>query len=160
MESQAIQEFKSLPFRGVVGAAPGSYLTWESPRLTTMYPLEGMPKGSDRGVCHTVNGFLRMALTDKSLLTSGCYVTAGLFGEYANIPGVIAYTTLQFSDPLTRSFYGPNGVIGFDEWSSFSNLAQNIFIRVGIYRFIGSEQGDTPVDVTFTGALLGSDLRF
>ena len=159
MESQAIQEFKSLPFRGVVGAAPGSFISWESPRLTTMYPLEGMPKGSDRGVCHTVNGFLRMALTDKSLLTSNCWVAAGLFGEYANIPGAIAFTTLSFNQPGGLSFYAPNGVIGFDEWSSFSNLGQNIFIRVSIYRTIEAE-ADTPVDATFSGVLLGSDLRF
>lgn len=159
MQSQAIQEFKSLPFRGVVGAAAGSYLTWESPRLTTMYSMEGAPKGSDRGVCHTVNGFLRMALTDKSLLTSNCYVTAGLFGEYANIPGVIAYTTIQLQNPLTSAFYAPNGVIGFDEWASFSNLGQNIFIRASIYRTTEAE-ADTPVDVTFSGALLGSDLRY
>ena len=159
MQSQAIQEFKSLPFRGVVTAEKGSYLTWESPRLTTMYPLEGMPKGSDRGVCHTVNGFLRMALTDKSLLTSDCLVTAGLFGEYANIPGLIASTTLSFGQPGGLSFYGPNGVIGFDEWASFSNLGQNIFIRATIYR-LSTGLADTPVDVTFSGVLLGSDLRF
>jgi len=159
MQSQAIQEFKSLPFRGVVNRQEGSFITWESPRLTTMYSMEGAPKGADRGVCHTVNGFLRMALNDKSLLTSNCLVTAGLFGEYANIPGLIAFNTLAFTQTLTSAFYAPNGVIGFDEWSSFSNLGQNIFIRATIYRLADADD-DTPVDVTFTGALLGSDLRY
>jgi hypothetical protein len=158
INSQPIQEFKSLPLRGTVGSAAGSSLVWESPRLTTMYPMEGMPKGADRAVCHTVNGFLRMTLADKSLLSSNCIVTAGLFGEYANIPGVIAFTTLPFNSS-GLAFYAPNGVIGFDEWSSFSNLGQNIFIRVSIYR-ITEGLADTPVDVTFSGVLLGSDLRF
>jgi hypothetical protein len=161
MQSLPIQEFKSLPFRGTVGALGGSYLVWESPRLTTMYPMEGMPKGRDRGVCHTVNGILQATLKDKALLTSGCEITAGLFGEYAGISGVIASTTLALGSPVTAAFYAPSGVIGFDNWSSFSNLAQNIFIRFTVYRpRTNLVVLPTPVDLTFSGVLIAGDLRF
>ena len=161
MQSQVVQEFKSLPLRGTVGAALGSYLAWESPRLTTMFPIAGMPKGSDRGVCHTVNGFLEANFKDKTIFSQGgVLLVAGLYGEYAGISGLIQSTTIDPSTPAATAIYGSNGAIGFNAWSSFANLAQNIYIRFVIYQSRGVGGVATPVDITFTGALLGSDVRF
>jgi hypothetical protein len=160
MQSQVVQEFKSLPLRGTVGAAAGSYLLWESPRLTTMFPIAGMPKGSDRGVCHTVNGFLEANFKDKTIFGSQVLLVAGLYGEYAGISGLIQSTTIDPSTPAATAIYGSNGAIGFNAWSSFANLAQNIYIRFVVYQAAGFGGVPVPVDVTFTGALLGSDVRF
>lgn len=168
MYSLPIQEFKSLPFRGTITPTIGSYLVWESPRLTTMFPLEGRPKGSDRGVCHTVNGFLTANFKDKTILDPtnsdavlNLRLYAGLYGEYAGVSGLIQSTELRLSDIGNIVAYQSNGSIGFDAWSSFSNLAQNIYIRFTIIRVSAVNGGiDQPVDVTFTGALLASDLRF
>jgi hypothetical protein len=168
INSQPVQEFKSLPLRGTITPTIGSYLLWESPRLTTMYPMEGMPKGADRAVCHTVNGFLTANFKDKTIFdptnadaVANLRLYAGLYGEYAGISGVIQSTELRLSDIGTITAYQSNGGIGFDAWSSFSNLAQNIYIRFTIIRVsaIGNAQ-DQPVDVSFTGALIASDLRF
>lgn len=163
MQSQVVQEFKSLPLRGTIGAASGSYLEWESPRLTTMFPLEGMPKGSDRAVCHTVNGFLQANFKDKTIFTlgpQGFVIYAGLYGEYAGISGLIQSTTISPATPSDVIRYSSNGAIGFNTWSSFSNLAQNIYIRFVIMQTNANGGPATPVDITFTGALLGSDVRF
>jgi len=162
MQSQVVQEFKSLPLRGTVGAALGSYLEWESPRLTTMFPLEGMPKGSDRGVCHTVNGFLQANFKDKTIFSQGpvgLQIFAGLYGEYAGISGLIQSTLIN-PEPVDLVRYGSNGAIGFNTWSSFANLAQNIYIRFVIMQVQSIGGVATPVDITFTGALLASDVRF
>ena len=162
MQSLPIQEFKSLPFRAVLGNEQGDYLLWESPRLTTMYPMEGRPKGSDRAVCHTVNGFLRVGVNDKSILANpvGIRVVAGLYGEYAGLSGVIAFTEYQLGS-LDALPYESNGALGVSAWSSFANLAQNIYIRFIIARTDKrTAPAGLPIDLTFTGSLIGSDLRF
>ena len=168
INTQPVQEFKSLPLRGTITANIGSYLNWESPRLTTMYPMEGMPKGSDRAVCHTVNGFMTANFKDKTILDPAnsdavlnLRLYAGLYGEYAGISGLIQSTELRLSDIGNIVAYQSNGGIGFDAWSSFANLAQNIYIRFTIIRVSAVGGGsDQPVDVSFTGALIASDLRF
>jgi hypothetical protein len=162
MQSLPIQEFKSLPFRGVLGNEAGDYVLWESPRLTTMYPMAGRPPGSDRAVCHTVNGFLQAVVNNKAIIAepTGIRVVAGLYGEYANLSGVIAFTEYQLTSNEALT-YQANGALGFSAWSSFSNLAQNIYIRFILSRTDRrAEPAPLPIDLSFTGALIGSDLRF
>lgn len=160
MKSQAIQEFRS-NIRGTVQAPVGSSVVWESTRLSTMFPLEGRPPGSDRAICHTVNGILQVTFKDKTLFNTPNAVTvyAGLYGEYANIPGLIQGTTIPgIASPLANGLYLQNGVLSFDRWSSFANLAQNIFIRITFLQASG--QGVAiPIDCTVSGVLIGSDVR-
>jgi hypothetical protein len=161
MKSQAIQEFRS-NIRGTVQYATSSSVVWESTRLSTMFPLEGRPPGSDRAICHTVNGILQVTFKDKTLFntTNAVNVYAGLYGEYANISGLIQGTTISgIGSPPTNGFYLQNGVLSFDRWSSFANLAQNIFIRLTFLQ-AGAPGGATiPIDCTVSGVLIGSDVR-
>lgn len=159
MQSQAIQEFRGLPLKETLPITKGSTVAWNSPFLTTMFPQEGLPVGSDRAVCHTVNGWLQVQLRDKAIIgDSTIQVTAGLFGEYAGISGAIANTTYQLSDPTPIAFYQSNGGLGFDRWSSFANLAQNIYIRI-IFSRIDTGAAPSTIDLLCSGALIGSDLR-
>jgi hypothetical protein len=157
MISTPIQEFKSVPYRAVLPqdrySAP---LIWTSPYLTTEYPKEGRPVGSDRLICKTVNGFLQIRFRDKAIFSDETIgIKAGLFGEYAGISGVIASTFIDFSDTATLAFLQSNGAVGFNQWTSFSNLAQNIYIKAAIYR-VGEGAGPTQIDAVFSGSLLGS----
>jgi hypothetical protein len=158
MISKPIQEFKSLPFRGILPIAANGYLAWTSPLLTTEYPVEGRPAGSDRAICKTVNGFLQANFRDKSVYTDpSVSIRAGLIGEYAGISAVIASTNIDFSSTRDLAIFQSNGGVGFSQWSSFANLAQNIYIRAVIYRnSTGEPVADTPIDVVFSGALLAS----
>ena len=161
MKSQAIQEFRS-NLRGTVQSALGSSVVWESARLSTMFPLEGRPPGSDRAICHTVNGLLQVTFKDKTLFNTpnAVNVYAGLYGEYANIPGLIQGTTIPGVASLVgNGLYLQNGVLSFDRWSSFANLAQNIFIRITFLQ-AGQPGGATiPIDCAVSGVLIGSDVR-
>ena len=159
MLSQAIQEFRGLPLKETLAAAKGSTIAWNSPFLNTMYPIEGRPPGSDRAVCHTVNGWLQVQLRDKGIIGDPTIqVTAGLWGEYAGIGGVIASTTYQLSDVTAVGFYQSNGGLAFDRWASFANLSQNTYIRLTFTRLLIAANPDT-IDVVCSGALLGSDMR-
>lgn len=160
MQSQTVQEFKSVPFRGALQPSSGSYVTWVSPNLNTMFPVEGRPPGSDRAVCHTVNGFLSVLFRDKSILSSTAKISAGLWGEFGGVQGLIASTTLSFSDTASvQGFYQSGGALAFNQWSSFANLAQSIFIKATIYR-TDTALAEVPIDAVFSGTLVGSDVRF
>ena len=165
MKSNPIQEFKSLAVRGFLPIDPNSttnslaaYVGFESPRLTTRYEKEGVPAGSDRAIARTVNGFLQVNFRDKSVYdpTNFIAVRACLMGEYAGISAVIgAPLTVALSDPAAMAIYQSNGGIGFTQFSSFENLAQNIYIRAAVYRFgIGENPVPVQVDAVFSGALL------
>ena len=158
MISTPIQEFKSMPFRGILPIPANSYLVWTSPLLTTEYPIAGRPAGRDRAICKTVNGFLQANFRDKSVYSDpSVSIRAGLIGEYAGISAVIASTNIDFSSVRDLALFQSNGGVGFAQWSSFANLAQNIYIRAVIYRNLGGEPvADTPIDVVFSGALLAS----
>ena len=160
MNSQVSQEFKSSRLTGELDTRIGSTFTWDSPRLTTMYPRPGAPKGSDRAVCRTVNGLLRVSVLEnrEALLgpNTGVSVTAGLWGEYNRVPGVLASTKYYLEDiyanfviqpaaylavlfGLPRSGWGvpifdSNGALGFNAWNSFSNHAQNVYIKLSFVR--------------------------
>lgn len=160
MKSQTVQEFKSVPFRGALQPSAGSFVTWSSPNLNTMFPMEGRPAGSDRAVCHTVNGFLSVSFKDKSILSSTAKITAGLWGEFSGVQGLIASTSLSFADTASvQGFFQSGGALAFNQWSSFANLAQSIFIKVTIFR-TDTALAEVPIDAVFSGSLVGSDVRF
>ena len=192
MNSVVTQEFKSTVFQDTLGTAIGSTVTWESPRLTTMYPRKGAEKGADRGICRTVNAVLQVDVLDKTLLFgdfTGVSVTAGLWGEYNKASGVIAsntyaldqqygYTTIVVPPIFTLSFpagnsktgygvpyYQSNGGLGFIAWSTFSNQAQNVYVKLSFVRATPQGTSDIPVvtvpipiKIKCSGVLLASDL--
>lgn len=158
MKSQVIQEFKS-SVRETLGTQVGSYIVWESPRLTLQMPDPDSPKGSDRLVCRTVNGILQISaplILSNLDAYSSVAINAGLYGEMEGIPCLIKGTQYSlFASP--KDFLATNGRLSFDVWSSFSNLAQNIFIRVVFTRGDTSEGVQPlPLNLTFNGALIGA----
>ena len=184
MKSTVTQEFKSLPFTGTLESRIGSTVTWESPRLTTMYPNPNSPKGSDRLTCRTVNGILQVKVLDKSLLfngKSGVSVTAGLWGDYGKGRGVLVSTKYYLdgiyatgtitpgalvSGATTKGYGVPmlssNGNLGFPVFSTFSNQAQNIYIRLSFVRDLTEDsfgpQPPAPIKIVCSGVLLAADL--
>lgn len=181
MKSQVTQEFKNLVLNDVLQTPIGSTVVWESPRLTTMYPRPGAPKGSDRAICRVINGVLQVQVLDKNLLLgdyTGVSVTAGLWGEYNKAKGVIASTKYyldgQYADspiqPLLSydylglqgygvSLLNSNGGLGFNAWNSFSNQAQNIYIRLAFVREAPQTKQTVPIPikVVCSGALIAAD---
>jgi hypothetical protein len=163
MQSNPIQEFR-INVRGYV-LGPGlatnnviSQLNFESPRLTTRYEKEGLPAGSDRSIARTVNGFLQINFKDKSVYDPANFISvrACLMGEYAGISAVIgAPITVDLYDPVALATYQSNGGIGFTQFSSFSNLAQNVYIRAVLFqRGLAENPASVAVDAVFSGALL------
>lgn len=137
----------------------GEVLTYDSNRLTTALPRKGAEKGDDRAICRTVNGIARL-----NCLTVGnpgsefvVLATASLMGVTAGKVAVIqTHTTgpTTFGVGVTSIITGPNptsnyfgaplygaanmsaGAYGFDYFSSYSNLADEIFIRIQISTLI------------------------
>jgi hypothetical protein len=143
---------------GILGEFNSSELKFESPRLTTRYEKEGLPAGSDRSIARTVNGFLQISFKDKSVYDPAnvIAVRACLMGEYAGISAVIGTPiTVNLDDPVALATYQSNGGIGFTQFSSFSNLAQNIYIRAVVFQR-ARVVNPTPItiDAVFSGALL------
>jgi hypothetical protein len=144
---------------------PKNILYWESPRLTTEYAVEGRPPGADRGICKIVNGIISVKFIDKEILNSDrLEISAALYGEYAGISAVIqqvAYS--QLFTPFISSMYSSSGALGFPQLSSFSNLCQNIFLRVVFRRYDEAEPGDPviplPLNVKISGSLIATAPR-
>jgi hypothetical protein len=180
MKSTIAQEFRDVSFSGILQEQKGATVTWESPRLTTMYPRLGVPKGSDRAVCRTVNGVLQVKILDRSLLlggNSGVSVTAGLWGEFNKSKGVLVSTKYYLDgryandlilpdpaiSPITRGYgipmFNSNGVLGFNAWNSFSNHAQNIYIRLSFVKDVTYDiaTGPIPIKILCSGVLLAAD---
>lgn len=155
MISTPIQEFESV-FEAELSPNLGSYAVWESPRLTTMYPVEDAPKGAGRAVCHTVNGILRVRLlTNYSDVGSG-EIRAGLWGDYAGIPAAI-----QTDRAIDIKAIGGQ-YIEFDLFNNRANLCQNIFIRFTLIRSTVYEIPIQPriyIKAIMSGVLLGGDIR-
>ena len=156
MISKPIQEFESV-FETELSSELGSFAAWESPRLTTMYPVEDAPKGAGRAVCHTVNGILRIRF-----LSNDQYAlpTVGLWGDIAGIPGAIQTDKYEFLTTPVKTFNGQ--YIEFDLFTNRANLCQNIYIRL---TFTRSSVDVIPVQPTIyikavmSGVLLGGDIR-
>lgn len=179
MKGSAIQEFNNVPFTGnlypyevdlsgepVITTGPAkNILYWESPRLGTEYAVEGRPKGADRGICKIVNGLISVKFIDKEILaTSKLEVSAVLCGEYAGISAVIQQVAFsQLFTPFISTMYSSSGALGFPQLSSFSNLCQNIFLRI-VFRRIdesGPEEPKIPIplDVRISGSLIATAPR-
>lgn len=131
-------------------------LIYDFPRLTTAYPKPVAPTGSDREICRTVNGAVKLQLLEydapgDEFTDSFCKATACLMGSYGGIvgtiqehlfgPSAIGYETtglIRSKNPTEDSLYSTAnmsaGGYGFDYFSSYSNLADSIFIRVEISR--------------------------
>lgn len=129
---------------------------YDFPKLTTAYPKRGAHAGSDREICRTVNGAVRLQLLEydapgDEFTDSFCYATACLMGAYGGIvgtiqehsfgPSALGYETtgqIRSKNPAEDSLYATAnmsaGGYGFDYFSSYSNLADSIFIRVEISR--------------------------
>lgn len=178
MNSMVTQEFKNNNFNSVLQTSIGSTVVWEGPRLTTMYPRLGVPKGSDRAICRTVNGVLQAKVNDKSILfanNTGVTVTFALWGEYNKAKGVISSAKyyidakygsnfLEVLSAFNRGGYGvpifnSNGALGSYAFNSFSNHAQNIFMRATFVRELPQTTPVVPIplDITFSGILLAAD---
>jgi hypothetical protein len=162
MGSQSFREIKS-NYTGVLRHATRLQdrvqMPFESVRLTTMVPKEGLPVGSDRAVRQTVNGILCVRFNDRQIvpLLPGHRAVVSLCGEYAGLPCVIATRRLDltFPDPM---FLFSDGY-SFDLFRSFTNLTQNIFLRFHLEQKIISPFASVPIDATFSGMLAASDPR-
>lgn len=136
---------------------------WSSERLTLMYPYANRPVGSDRAVDFLVNGFLRMVYNTPIPAGFSLYLYPSLATTYAggaaaaaDLPLPITTSTTQFvpaSTPYTLGAIAPQVVI-FPQFRTAANLGQTAFLRVAFQW----AQGVGPIDVTFTGALVASDL--
>ena len=169
MKGAAIQEFNNVlfvdelypqdAFNGTPEGFGKNVAYWESPRLSTEFPLDGNPAGADRGICRIVNGLVAVNFIDKQLLDlpKDLAVSGALYGEYAGISGVIDQITFsQEYTPLITQMYASSGALAFPQLSSFANLAQNIFIRVVFARENRSysRRPPLPLKVSITGTLL------
>lgn len=177
MKGSAIQEFNNMPFKGnlypggieglpILNEGPAkNLLYWESPRLGTEYAVEGRPKGADRGICKVVNGIVSVKFINKEILASNkLEIAASLCGEYAGISAVIQQVAFsQLYTPFISTMYSSSGALGFPQLSSFSNLCQNIFLRVVFHRIDQVEPGDPvipiPLDVRISGSLIATAPR-
>ncbi len=174
MKRRVAQEFKNLRFKDTLDPFVGACITWESPRLGTMFPADNAKKGSDRAVCHTVNGVLEVRVNNpveafdfNYIDVPEVYVTAGLYSEYAGLVGAISSTSYPINpsdlyEPNNIYALSTNGRLGFSFFNSYANLAQSIFIRLTIANKRISANEETrprPFDITCYGALIGSDIR-
>jgi hypothetical protein len=175
MKGYAVQEFNNVLFDSELypanapvpagsNARSGKDIAyWESPRLTTEYPIEGRPAGSDRGICKIVNGLVAVKFLDKQLIeySGRLEISAGLYGEYAGISGIMDQISFsQFYTPFFTQMYASNGAIAFPQLSNFANLAQNIFIRV-VFRRIDSDLNlvSLPLKLRISGSLIATAPR-
>lgn len=170
MKGAAIQEFNNVPFSSELYPYDEqtpfhgkSIAYWESPRLTTEYPIEGRTKGSDRGICKVVNGLIAVRFIDKELLAvdGRLAISAGLYGEYAGISGIIDQIAFdQFYTPFFTQMYASNGALAFPQLSNFANLAPSIFMRV-VFQRTDFDLADMsiPLKVEISGSLIATALR-
>ena len=178
MQGYAIQEFNNCQLKAELSrfipdpldpvtsaeSSAKNIAVWESPRLTTEYPIDGRPPGSDRGICRIVNGVMSVRFLDKDILRPENYleITGSLCGEYAGISGVIQQIAFaeRFS-PLYSQMYISNGALAFPQLSSFANLMPNIFIRLVFRRSNNNDnplpQNVVPLNVVISGSLLATN---
>jgi hypothetical protein len=149
MKSQTIFEF-----REKITTLAGGYYQWESPRLSTAFPIEGKPAGSDRAICRTVNGLVRVCYLGKQPEMS---VTAGLFGEYAGLPGLIKSSAVFTSQPQEFDFFRNGNGVCFEQFITYSNLVERVFIRVGIVVYDNGLPANTMIPLEISGVLIASD---
>jgi hypothetical protein len=161
MNGPLVQEFRSDRIRLTLPGALGAVYSWTSPLLSTKFAAPGAIAGKDRRTTPYINGLLQAKFYDKAIYDSDLTITAMLIGEYAGIPGTAASKSFTFFAPISKdealTLYQSNGALIFDELSSFTNSAQNIYMKVTIGRFRVNNPGlPTNIDVQFSGVLLAS----
>lgn len=154
----------------------GRPVCYDSVRLTTAIARESAPPGSDRAICRTVNGIVRLRLIAPVSGWSGI-ATAALMGVYGGKTAIIQeHTTgpIGIGFETTGLIQGPNpassrsanlysvanmsgGAYGFDYFSSYSNLAEEIFIRVQIGTLSVTADGLPPATLEISGVLMAGD---
>jgi len=136
---------------------------WESERITLMYPYSNRPVGSDRAVEFLVNGFLRMVYNTPVPLGGSIEIYPSLATTYAGGAGAAATVSTSIVTSTTQVKPQSIGftlapiapqIVNFPQLQTAANLGQTAFLRVALEW--GRGQG--PIDVTFTGALVASDL--
>lgn len=152
-------------------------IIYDTKRLTTAYPRPDSSPGSDRQVCRTVNGILRVNLLRPDVWSGRA--TAALMGAYGGKTGVIqdhttGPTTLNLApvvlidgkNPLSvydfeYGFYTAAGMsaggYGFDLFSSYSNLMEEIFIRLEIAAVPVNGRFFEPAAFEISAVLLAGD---
>jgi hypothetical protein len=152
------QEFNAVPIRDTLAAARGSTITWTSPVLGVAAPVPNRPPGSDRAICRTVNGFLAVNVRNTAFLSdSGIAIVAQLVGDQNGISGIIASQVVQLGNQGNAYLFLTGNRIGYNQFSSFANLAQSIYLKLIIYRNGEQAVADDDIDLTVTGAMLGAD---
>ena len=149
-----------------------SRLTYDSPRLNTAVPHPGRPPGSDRAICRTVNGVIRIKYIGEpgwnglanAALMCACGGKTALIQEHSTGPSTLGFETtglIDGSNPVTSNYFNlysaasmSGGAWGFDLFSSFSNLAEQIFLRVILLGPRGN--GITP-SFEVSGVLIAAD---
>lgn len=179
MKSQLTQEFSNGVLRGYFpstaeGEVRASSISWDSPRLNVTVPYDDRPAGSDRAICRTVNGIICVKFIDKAIFQRNgngpaAYpiITAGLYGEANGIVGALSFKQLYTIGYNTigtwpLALYNSNGDVGFNFFSSYANLMQNIFMRVTIVRKAADApytNDAVPIDAVCSGVLLAADPR-
>ena len=160
------QEFNAVPIRDTLAAAHGSTITWSSPVLGVAAPVPNRPPGSDRAICRTVNGFLVVNVRNTAILADpSITMIASLVGDHNGITGIIASQQVILGVPpnpaapsSTNAYNFLTGNrLSFGQFSSFANLAQNVYLKLIIYRNAPLILTDDEIDLTVTGAMLGAD---
>lgn len=160
------QEFNAVPIRDTLPAAHGATITWTSSALGVAAPVPGRPPGSDRAICRTVNGFLSVNVRSTAILADpSITIIASLVGDHNGITGIIASQQVILGVPPNPAFASPTNAynfvtgnrISFGQFSTFANLAQSVYLKLLIYRSQPNILNSDDIDLTVTGAMLGSD---
>lgn len=177
LEFKETLTYSEINFDSVDNTGTG-ILTYDSPRLTTALPRPNEPRGSDRMLCRTVNGIVKVTFDfGKSGVKRRVIADAALMGAYDGKIGVIqAHSTgpsdlgLEFTGSIRYQNVGTNqdetglytqanasaNGFGFDYFSSYSNLADEIFIRV-IILSLKERPPYANFNMTVSGVLLAAD---
>lgn len=152
------QEFNAVPIRDTLAAAQGSTITWSSSVLGVAAPVPNRPPGSDRAICRTVNGFLAVNVRNTAFLADGgIVIIAQLVGDHNGITGVIASQSVQLGNQGNAYLFLQGNRLCYNQFSTFANLAQNVYLKLIIYRNGQQALADDDIDLTVTGAMLGAD---
>lgn len=148
-------------------------LTYDSPRLNTAAHRAGLPAGSDKAICKTVNGIVRInyvggdpgwiGIANAALMCAYGGKTA-VIQEHSTGPVTLGFETTGLIDgnnPVNSNYFNlysaasmSGGAYGFDLFSSFSNQAEQIFLRV---IFLGTRDIKASPVFEVSGVLLAAD---
>jgi hypothetical protein len=152
MKSQTIIEFREKLILSSHDDNKVAQVFWESPRLSTAFPITGQPAGSDRAICRTVNGFVRVCYFD---VNPQLRVYSGLFGEYAGTPALIQDDSASLEPRFFDYNRNGNGVC-FSQFITYSNLVESVFIRV-VTDYYSDPLSPFKIPIEISGVLIAAD---